>query len=133
MKIVLDTNVLISALIFPGVSSEVFDFVVQNHEAIISDWILAEFAEKCRDKFKIPPAILAETLNHLREKLSFETPKGKKPQICRDSDDDNILWLAASTDSELIITGDQDLLVLKSYNKIHIISPREYKANYMNV
>ncbi len=131
MKIVIDTNVLISALIFPGVSSEIFDFVVNNHEIWLSEWIIKEFSRKCRDKFKIPAEALGETLKHLSEKVNIATPKGGKPEICRDPDDNNVLWVARVVEAEIIITGDQDLLLLKEFESTQILSPREYKAGYM--
>lgn len=133
MKIVLDTNVLISALIFPGVSSEVFDAIIQNHTIILSEWILAEFTDKCREKFKIPVNVLSEITQHLREKIIIEEPIGQKPEICRDPDDNNILWLAQHVSADLLVTGDQDLLVLKNFKNTQIISPRQNKAEHMNL
>jgi len=131
LKIVIDTNVLISALIFPGVSSEVFDFVANNHEIVLSEWIIKEFSRKCRDKLKIPAEALGETLKHLSERIKIAVPKGEKPEICRDPDDDNVLWVARAVDADFLITGDQDLLVLKKFESTQILSPREYKAGYM--
>lgn len=133
MKIVIDTNVLISALIFPGVSSEIFDFVASNHEIWLSEWIIKEFSRKCRDKFKIPADVLGETLKHLGEKVNITVPKGIKPVICRDPDDDNVLWAARTAGAQIIITGDQDLLVLKEFEGTQILSPRQYKAGYMTL
>lgn len=131
MRIVLDTNILISALIFPGVSAEIFDFIVQNHEIILSEWIIKEFIRKCRDKFKIPSKTLRETLRHLRDKISIQVPEGSIPDICRDPDDNNILWIANTVRAEIILTGDQDLLILKEFGNSQILSPREYKAIHM--
>jgi putative PIN family toxin of toxin-antitoxin system len=131
LKIVIDTNVLISALIFPGVSSEIFDSIVQNHEIVLSEWILEEFSRKCREKFKIPADVIAEVLKLLEERITVENPKGEIPEICRDRDDNNILWIADSTKAEIILSGDQDLLVLKEYKEIRILSPRQYKAGYL--
>jgi uncharacterized protein len=135
LRIVLDTNVLIAALIFPGVSSEVFDSIVQNHEIVLSEWIVKEFISKCKckDKFKIPPEALAEILTHLKEQVTIASPQGKIPEICRDADDNNVLWIAETVKAELIVTGDQELLVLKEFNNIRILSPRDYKADYMSL
>lgn len=131
MKIVIDTNVLISALIFPGVSSEVFDFVVNHHEIWLSEWIIREFSQKCAEKFKIPREALGETLKHLSEKVNIVIPTGDKPQVCRDPDDNNVLWVASTIGADILLTGDQDLLVLKSFENTQILSPRDYKAGYM--
>ena len=131
MKIVLDTNVLISALIFPGVSAEIFDFVANNHEIWLSEWLIKEFSRKCRDKLKIPADALGETLKHLGERVNIAIPRGPKPKVCRDPDDDNVLWVARAVEAEILITGDQDLLVLKEFEGTQILSPRAFKAGYM--
>ena len=81
----------------------------------------------------MPANILAETIQHLREKITVENPRSEKPAICRDPDDNNILWLAQDIAADLIITGDQDLLVLKKFKNTQIISPREYKTEHMNL
>ena len=49
----------------------------------------------------------------------------EKP-VCRDSDDDNILAAAVGGSCDCIITGDEDLLVLKAYEGIDILSPRDF-------
>jgi putative PIN family toxin of toxin-antitoxin system len=131
LKIVIDTNVLISALIFPGVSAEIFDFVAYNHEIWLSEWLIKEFSRKCRDKLQIPADALGETLKHLGERVNIAIPKGEKPKVCRDPDDDNVLWVAKSVEAEILITGDQDLLVLKEFEGTLILSPRGFKARYM--
>ncbi|MCL4550295.1 MAG: putative toxin-antitoxin system toxin component, PIN family [Bacteroidetes bacterium] len=47
-------------------------------------------------------------------------------EICRDKDDNNILETAVAAKANVIISGDKDLLVLKKYKNISIISPREF-------
>ncbi|AFM14005.1 putative toxin-antitoxin system toxin component, PIN family [Turneriella parva] len=131
MKIVIDTNVLISALIFPGVSSEVFDSAVNNHEIWLSEWIIREFSQKCAEKFKIPREALSETLKHLGERVNIAIPTGQRPEVCRDPDDNNVLWVANAIGADILLTGDQDLLVLKRFKNTQILSPRDYKAGYM--
>lgn len=48
--------------------------------------------------------------------------------VCRDEDDDNILALAVTGNCALIITGDKDLLVLKQFDKVEILSPGEFQT-----
>jgi predicted nucleic acid-binding protein len=54
-------------------------------------------------------------------------------QVCRDPDDDNILGAAISGGCDCIVTGDKDLLVLKQYEGIEILSPREFITNESRV
>ena len=48
------------------------------------------------------------------------------PPICRDPDDDKFIACAVSGKVELIITGDQDLLVLKKYKKTRFMTPSQF-------
>lgn len=47
--------------------------------------------------------------------------------ICRDEDDSQILACALSCETDYIVTGDQDLLALKTFKKIRIVSPRKFE------
>ncbi len=131
MKIVLDTNVLLSNYLFQGYTAEVFDHIWMNHEIILSDWIISEFSEKCVKKFKIPSSTVTEILNHLRQGVQIINPDGKLPTLCTDVDDNNILHVAQYSQSQIIITGDNDLLKLIRFEDTEIISPREYKLRYL--
>ena len=48
--------------------------------------------------------------------------------VCRDPDDDRILACASEAHAEYIVTGDEDLLVLKRYGAIHIVKPRDFES-----
>lgn len=111
MKIIFDTNVLISAFVFKGFSQTVYDFCVINYTLFISEWILEELDEKLRIKFEIPEDKIINTLHLVKEKSVIEHPKIPLPHICRDKDDNNILQLADFISANFIITGDKDLLV----------------------
>ncbi len=69
-------------------------------------------------------------LAFLQDIFTLVTPTGKIPDVCSDKDDNNILHLAEYIESDLIITGDKDLLSLKLYRKIPIINPRQYMETY---
>ena len=62
------------------------------------------------------------------EKATWVPISGKIRGVCRDPDDDAIIECAVNSNAELIISGDKDLLALKQYNQIRIITPREYLA-----
>ncbi len=132
MNIILDTNVLLSAYLFSGLTSEVFDHIVINHRILISEWILTELTQKCRKKFQIPEVEIRYLINHLhRGSIIAKKPEGKIPAICKDKDDNNILHLVLTNSVDLIVTGDSDLLEIKMFEKTKIISPRQYKIDYM--
>ena len=71
--------------------------------------------------------------NFIQSATFIIKPKGKKPTHCRDEDDNNILHLAKHVHADLIITGDEDLLILKTYEDIKIITPRQFMEHYFTL
>lgn len=124
MKIVLDTNVLISAFVFKGFAAKVFDHCATQHTIILSPWIIEELLDKLQHKFNLEAAIVKELQDLLLEKVSVIEPANAVPDICRDKDDNHILQIADFVKADFIITGDKDLLELTSYNAIPILQPR---------
>lgn len=126
MKIVLDTNVLIAALIARGVCHELLEHCVLRHVLFTSEFILEETHEKLIEKFGYPAELAAETVSVLRSRMKVVSPLELDSQVCRDPDDDNVLAAAVSGNCDCIITGDKDLLVLKAYEGVDIFSPRDF-------
>ena len=131
MKIVFDTNVLLSALLFPGFSTKVFDFCVTQFNLISSDWLLEELEEKLVKKFKLSDTQVESYLGLLKERIAIVHPFNELPDACRDADDNHVLQVADYMKVDCIITGDGDLLVLEYYNQIQILSPRQFYNPYM--
>ena len=132
MRIVLDTNVLIAALIARGVCHELLEHCVLRHTVLTSEFILHEVEEKLIDKFGYSPEVAAEAIGVLRSRMEVVAPSSLKGPVCRDPDDDNILAAAVTGNCECIITGDKDLLVLKRYDGVDIYSPRDFMNHERN-
>jgi len=128
MKVVVDTNVLISALLFKGVSGRVFDYCMVEEEVILSRWILDEFQNKLLNKFKLDLPDINEIIDTIEQKSNIIQPENEIPTICRDEDDNNILQLAEYVEADYIITGDKDLLILEQFKGTLIISPGEFNT-----
>lgn len=126
MKIIIDTNVLISAFLFSGLSADVYDYCYIYHEIYISKWIINELIEKLELKFKIPKKEITKIILQLKQGCKIINPEGQTPNICRDKDDNNILCLGKFIKSDFIITGDSDLLDIKLFENIKIVNPREF-------
>ncbi len=126
MKIVFDTNVILSAFLTEGLSHKVFENCLSAHDVIISEWIIGELKKVLKNKFHVPQLQINRVTGFLRKNLMLIEPKGSKPAICRDKDDNNILHLAEYSKAHYIITGDNDLLDLKSFKKCKIINPRKF-------
>ena len=64
--------------------------------------------------------------SHFREHANFSIPVPLAAEVCRDPDDIKILGLAVASNADYIVTGDKDLLVLKSFQNIPILTPRSF-------
>jgi len=130
MKIILDTNVILSAFLTHGLSSRVLDISIDKHELYISQWILDELFNALTNKLTITPEELLRVKYFTKNIFIQVKPEGEKPTICRDTDDNHILWLANYIEADLTISGDKDLLDLIKYKNILIISPRDFMERY---
>jgi putative PIN family toxin of toxin-antitoxin system len=90
-----------------------------------SQSLLDELAQKMRDKFGLDPAELP-LLKTYEDTATVVKTKPLPQPVCRDEDDDNVLATALAAKAEIILTGDKDLLTLKAFAGIIILSPRQF-------
>jgi len=133
MKVIFDTNVLLSSLLFPSFSTKVYDFCVVSYNIFSSDWLLDELSEKLTGKFKLTDEQAEEYLNLLKERMAVVHPFNDLPDACRDADDNHVLQLADYIQADCIITGDKDLLILEKYQETQILSPRHFYTTYIEM
>lgn len=123
MKLLLDTNVLVAALIARGTCSDLLEHCVRQHVVISSQPLLNELREVLERKFRQRPVDVRGALKLFAETFSLVTPEPLAQPICRDADDDMVLATALTGECAAIVTGDQDLLILASFRDIRIVSP----------
>lgn len=125
MRVVFDTNVLYSALAAKGFCEEVVDEAVAECDIVWSEPLKQELESLLTRRHKIGPAtrVALEAFVDLCEFVESE-PLDKR--VCRDKDDDVALATALAAKADMIVTGDQDLLVLKKFRRIEILSPRQF-------
>lgn len=131
MRAVLDTNVLLSGLLWRGAPHALIEHVQAGTLAMVtSPVLLAELTEVIsRAKFD---EILARS-NTTRERSMAEmrqlaeviVPPPLPQPVCRDPDDDHVLACALAAQADFIISGDADLLNLREYQNIRIVAPAE--------
>jgi uncharacterized protein len=130
VKAVFDTNVLIAAFLTEGLCSGLL-IRARKHvfNLVLCDDIIQEFEGILRKKFKLTStgiseisAIVSEAASEILHKL------GPVPNICRDPNDDMIIACAINAAADYIVTGDEDLLILKCYKDIVIMNPRNFEA-----
>ena len=126
MRVVLDTNVLIAAFSARGLCAEVFEVCLEGHDIVISEHILSETKKNLLDKIHLPHIVVQEIIEYLRGVTEAVEPAVIDKRVCRDKNDDKIIGTALGGKADFIITGDKDLLVLKKYKGIKIVTPREF-------
>ncbi|MEI8122966.1 MAG: putative toxin-antitoxin system toxin component, PIN family [bacterium] len=126
MKIVLDTNVLIAAFIAHGSCNELIEHCAVHHDITLSKPMLDEFSDVLVRKFgyNVAEAKAAATL--IQSRAFMVKPVRLPGAVCRDPDDDVVLATALAGCAQVIVTGDKDLTVLKSYEGIKIIRPADF-------
>jgi putative PIN family toxin of toxin-antitoxin system len=128
MRIVVDTNTVVSGLLWQGPPRRLIDLARERAITLCSSTILlAELAEViARDKFahRVIAAGLsvAELVDDYRRLAHFVEPTALSAAISRDPDDDHVLACASAAVADLIVTRDNDLLVLKQYERIPIVA-----------
>ena len=129
LRAVLDTNVLVSAVLLPySVPRRVFDHVTLKARLLLSESVIAELSEVLsRPKFDRYVSVgdrlefLAKTI---RDAESVEVNISLTD--CRDPKDNKFLELAVSGSATHLVTGDADLLVLNPFRGIAIVTPNDF-------
>ena len=125
MIVVLDTNVIVAAMVAKGLCHEVVVRGLGSCTVVASQPLLDELEHTLRAKFTLGPASIA-FLEQLRLRVRIVEPAPVSTPVSRDADDDMVLAAAIGADAALIVTGDQDLLVIGTYHGIDIVSPRDF-------
>ena len=133
MKIVLDTNVVISAVFFGGEPRRILESVLQKEfDAFATTEIVEEYQEIVDEMIDRKQGKLRkDILFPLIKSLNIITAKSKV-EICRDPDDNKFLGCAKDSGALYIVSGDKDLLVLKKFIKTRIVTAREFCDKYLN-
>jgi putative PIN family toxin of toxin-antitoxin system len=126
LRVVLDTNVIIAAFAARGLCAEVFEICLSDHTVVLSEHILSETHEKLIKKVRLPQNTVQNVINYLRDTAEVVEPEPVDESACRDKDDVKIIGTALKGKARFILTGDDDLLIIKSYKGVKIITPREF-------
>jgi len=128
MRVVLDTNVFISAFFWDGSPRRVLERAIRgNDELLVCREILDEIADVMRrPKFGVDHVFIDYFLKSIEEVARPASITQPVPEICRDPQDNKILACAVVGGAEFIVSGDEDLLVLKEYSGTKIVSPDDY-------
>jgi putative PIN family toxin of toxin-antitoxin system len=126
MRVLIDSNVLVSALVNLGASRRLLFHLLDEHTVVSSVEILAELeGVLSREKFSFTKSRVDEYLS-LIASISTIVDVGEPPRVVEgDPDDDVVLATANYGRADYIVTGDRHLLRLGEYDKTKIVSVRE--------
>lgn len=125
MRIVFDTNVLVSGILAEGLCREIVETHLPDHTPVLSRPLWDELVETLEEKFNLSSDSLP-LLGLYHRLATWVEPTKLNPPVCRDPDDDWILSTALAGEAAAIVTGDKDLLVLRRHRSVTILSPRQF-------
>lgn len=126
MRLLLDTNVLIAALVARGTCSDLLEHCVRQHTIISSQPLLDELRDVLSRKFRQHPSDVRSAVRLFSETFVLVEPSPLEAPTCRHHDDDVVLATALAGECVAIVSGDQDLLVLDPFHGIRVLAPSAF-------
>lgn len=136
MRAVVDTNILIRALIKPdGPVGPVLKRLAANDYTLVYsepllDELLAKLAlPRIRHKYHLDDQAI-ETVLALFALRGVLVHPARRIQVCRDAKDNMVIEAALEGAAEYVVSGDEDLLTLKRFERIRVVTPRIFLAAF---
>jgi uncharacterized protein len=131
VRVVADTNLYISALVFGGKPQALLDLAQDGAiELLMSDAIVAEALRVLQEKFERTPEQLSLDAIAIEAVTTRVHPIERVSAVKDDPSDDKILECAVAADAAVIISGDHHLLSLGSFRAIRIQRVSEFLAEF---
>ena len=133
MRVVLDTNVLISSIFFGGIPSQILGaWKEANFELAITIEIFEEYQRVAnRLNQKYPGIDIDRVLNLIFLNSTVVDTDSAGIRISEDPDDDKFITCAKSAEAEVIVSGDHHLLDIGEYSGIKILRPADFARKYL--
>ena len=125
-RICLDSNVLVAAFVARGLCADLLKVVVSEYELVIPEVVAGEVRRVLTTKLKASQTALSAAEAVLERCEIVPAGNLPSPLSLRDPDDERVLADAISADAEVLVSGDQDLLVVAEASPIRILSPRAF-------
>lgn len=126
IRAVLDTNIIISSIFWKGNPHEaVRRGILGGYKLVASAAIIDEITNKLRNKFQFPEKAIQDLVSVLLTYGHIVEPISKFDAV-RDKTDNKVLECAFDGKADFIVTGDPDLLILKEFKGIKIVTVKEF-------
>jgi putative PIN family toxin of toxin-antitoxin system len=128
VRVVLDTNVIVSALLFGGYPERVFLAGLRGEiQLLTSRALLQELESVLHKKFKLNMSLVKDTMDLLKTMVEVVETTSQIKVIALPDDDNRVLECAVDGHAEFIVTGDtKHILPLKKYQGIKVLRPSEF-------
>lgn len=129
-KVVFDTNVWISGLLWKGAPRSLIELAIRGSVRIaISPVLLQElFDVLCRPKFGLGEITAHLYVREVEDLCILVSPEEVPAVIAENPNDDHVLALACAFDAEIIASGDEHLLALRGHLGVRCLSPADALA-----
>ena len=126
MRVFLDTNVIASATATRGLCADVLRTVIEFHDLVVSEHLIAELRRVLKDKFGASPDLIADVVWLLQQDTlaSHATPLRDVP--LPDPADVAIVSSALNGAADVLVTGDKEILGLRRIDSLEILTPRQF-------
>ncbi len=129
MRIVADTNVIISGALWDGAPCDTLLLAMHGDIELFTSQIILAEARKIlsdpKERFHFSRQEIDDVINCVLTFAQIIEPT-EIVRICRDPKDDHVIACALASKADYVITYDNDLLVLTEYNRIKIVKPEEF-------
>ena len=132
LKVVFDTNVIVSALLVEeGLPALLLDLAMSKKiQLFYSPALMTEYEQVlCREKFRLPREKVRKTLEEIRRSSTEVCPRYTLTVITRDPADNRILEAGQSAKADYIITGNRRHFPFEMFGKTRVAPPREFVAS----
>lgn len=133
MNIVLDTNVFVSGVFFPGPPSRILKAWRDKTIQIV---LSREILKECRRvgaelAAQYPPIDIQPIIELIVHKALIIAATPLPEQVCKDADDDKFIACALTAKCHIIVSGDKHLLKVSGFQGIQVLKPREFVDRYL--
>jgi putative PIN family toxin of toxin-antitoxin system len=128
VRVVADTNILVSGLLFGGPPEQVFLSGMRGEIQLLTSLsLLKKFEKVLKEKFQLSPPMVREIVEEVREVAEVVEVSSHIETISYPDEDNRVLECAVDGKADFIVTGDtKHILPLKEYSGIKILSPSEF-------